>query len=271
MDIYVLIRQWWNFSFDNPELVKPIHSAIYFFSLDHCNRLGWKKKFGFPTEMVKEAIGVKSYNTYINAFNDLVEWGFYELIEKSKNQWSSNIIALSYFDKADVKALDKATMKHVTKQDESTCQSTGESNSSIIIPIYNNTNTQIHKYTNTQESHVEIVNSILTYYSFTEGANFDKFRIASQFVHMLHSDSKLDQFISQFDAYKKFKEQSKQIKHGFKSFIGTIENNFEDGGWCAENWQAKLNDLAPQAEQSVSDNIFETSEKVLQKLKSEIV
>jgi hypothetical protein len=51
--------------------------------------------------------------------NDLVEFGFIKLIEKSKNQYSSNIIALLNFDKAPDKALDKAMIKHVTKQGES--------------------------------------------------------------------------------------------------------------------------------------------------------
>ena len=69
--------------------------------------------------MAKEAIGIRSYNTYINTLNDLVEFGFIKLIEKSKNQYSSNIIALSNFDKAHDKALDKALIKHGTKQRES--------------------------------------------------------------------------------------------------------------------------------------------------------
>jgi hypothetical protein len=69
--------------------------------------------------MAKEAIGIRSYNTYINTLNDLVEFGFVKLIEKSKNQYSSNIIALSNFNKAPDKALDKAMIKHETKQHES--------------------------------------------------------------------------------------------------------------------------------------------------------
>lgn len=77
--------------------------------------------------MAKEAIGIRSYNTYINTLNDLIEFGFIKLIEKSKNQFSSNIIALSKFNKAHDKALDKALIKHTTKQH----QSTGESISSI--------------------------------------------------------------------------------------------------------------------------------------------
>jgi len=119
MNGYELSRNWFDWSFENPEKVSPNHSALYFFAIEHCNRLGWRKKFGFPTEMAKDAIGIKSYNTYIKTLNDLVDWGFINMIERSKNQYSSNIIALSNFDKALNKALDEAIVKHVTKQSES--------------------------------------------------------------------------------------------------------------------------------------------------------
>jgi hypothetical protein len=129
MDIFKLYRNFWDFAFENPEKIKPNHIAIFSFSIEHCNRLGWKRKFGLPSTMTMEAVGIKSYNTYITAFNELVQYGFIELIEKSKNQYSSNIIALSNNFKANDKALDKALIKHTTKQSEST----GESISSIDI------------------------------------------------------------------------------------------------------------------------------------------
>jgi len=119
MNSYELSRKWFDWTFENPERINPNHTALYFFIIEHCNRLGWKEKFGLPTTMAKEAIGIRSYNTYINTLNDLVEFGFIKLIEKSKNQYSSNIIALSNFDKATDKALDKALTKHGTKQGES--------------------------------------------------------------------------------------------------------------------------------------------------------
>lgn len=133
MNGYELSRKWFDWSFENPEKISPNHSALYFFAIEHCNRLGWREKFGFPTEMAKDAIGIKSYTTYIKTLNDLVEWGFIKMIERSKNQYSSNIIALSNFDKALDKALDKAMSKHVLKHDESTC----ESIVSIIKPLTN--------------------------------------------------------------------------------------------------------------------------------------
>ncbi len=116
---YSLSRDWFDFAFENPEKIKPSHGILYFFIIEHCNRLGWKEKFGLPTTMVKEAIGIRSYNTYINTLNDLVDWGFIKMIEKSKNQYSSNIVALSNFNKA----LGKALIKHGSKQRESTSES----------------------------------------------------------------------------------------------------------------------------------------------------
>ncbi len=137
MNGYDLSRKWFDWSFENPERINPNHTALYFFIIEHCNRLGWKEKFGLPTTMAKEAIGIRSYNTYINTLNDLVEFGFINLIEKSKNQYSSNIVALSNFDKAPDKALDKALIKHGTKQRESTDSiNKQETKEQIYIPEF---------------------------------------------------------------------------------------------------------------------------------------
>ena len=131
---YELSRSWFDFCFVNPELITPSHAAVFFFAIEHCNRLGWKTKFGFPTEIAKEAVGIKSYNTYMKVFNDLVGWGFFKIIQKSKNQFSANIIALSKYDEALDKALDKALIKQEGKQDESSLQSNDS-----IDKQYNNT------------------------------------------------------------------------------------------------------------------------------------
>ena len=124
MNSYELSRNWFDFCFENPEKVRPIHTAIYFFAIEHCNRLGWKKKFGFPSQMVMEALGIKNWKTYSKALQEIVNFGFIEMIEKSKNQYSSNIISLKSATvkngEAPTKALDKALAKHSTKQGQST-------------------------------------------------------------------------------------------------------------------------------------------------------
>lgn len=141
MDIYKLYRNFWDYAFNNPEKIKPNHVAIYSFAIEHCNRLGWKQKFGFPTSMVLEATGIKSYSVYKKTFDDLVEYGFINVIEYSKNQYSSNIIALKENNKANDKALNKALTKHMSKHLQSTRQSTD----SIDKQIYNNTNIQVYR------------------------------------------------------------------------------------------------------------------------------
>jgi hypothetical protein len=120
MDYFKIMRRFWNWCFDNPDKIKPTHISIFTFAVEHCNRLGWKKKFGFPTMMVMEAIGVKSINTYSKALNELCEFGLIEIVEKSKNQWSANVIAISIFDEATDEALDTARIKHGIKHAYST-------------------------------------------------------------------------------------------------------------------------------------------------------
>lgn len=127
MNGYELSRNWFDWCFENPEKINPNHTAIYFFAIEHCNRMGWKNKFGFPSQMTMEALGIKKHQTYIKYFNDLVEWGFFILVEKSRNQYSANIISLNNAMTKNGKALDKANIKHTAKQTESN----GQSNSSI--------------------------------------------------------------------------------------------------------------------------------------------
>ena len=133
MNGYELSRDWFDWCFENPEKINPNHTAIYFFAVEHCNRLGWREKFGFPTQMAMDAIGIKKHQTYIKYFNDLCEWGFFKLVQKSQNQYSANIISLQSAIPKKGKALDKAIINHGAKQ----TQTMGQSNSSIIKPINN--------------------------------------------------------------------------------------------------------------------------------------
>lgn len=137
MNSYELSRAFIDWAFENPDKIKPIHYGIYYFAIEHCNRLGWKDKFGLPSQMVMEAIGVKNWRTYSAGLNDLVEFGFIKMIEISKNQYSSNIIAIvkntKAPTKATTKALDKALSTHSTKHSQSTVSIDKQSNNITII------------------------------------------------------------------------------------------------------------------------------------------
>ncbi|WP_353159299.1 hypothetical protein [Myroides odoratus] len=135
MNGYELSRVWFDFCFENPEKIKPNHTALYFFIIEHCNRLGWKENFGLPTSMTMEAIGMKTYKSYISTLADLIDFGFIMMIEKSKNQYTANIIALNKKAKAKSKALSKALSKAEPKQS----QKQDQSKVSIDKPINNRT------------------------------------------------------------------------------------------------------------------------------------
>ena len=147
---YDLSRSWFDFAFENPDKISPNHAALFFFAIENCNRLGWKKQFGLPATMAMEAIGIRSYNTYKKVFDDLVEWGFFKLVQKSKNQYSSNVIALSIFEGAIDKALDKALTKHITKHPTKQSE-------------YNKTIEQINKETHIGENEKNWKNDFDTY------------------------------------------------------------------------------------------------------------
>ncbi len=111
MNGYNLIRDWYNFKFENPSKVKASHSDFYCYLIDRWNRLGQKHEFGLPTSVTMESLGIGSYNTYKKTLQDLIDFGFIKLVSESKNQHQSKVIALSKNDKATDKALDEATNK----------------------------------------------------------------------------------------------------------------------------------------------------------------
>ena len=128
MTSYELSRTWFDWAFENPEKIKPSHTALFFWIIEQANRMGWKEKFGLPTLHSMELLGIKSKNTYYSSLKDLVDWGFIIIIEKSKNQNSANIISISAasnFESAGKSALDSALIQHVSQQVNSTCVSGG--------------------------------------------------------------------------------------------------------------------------------------------------
>lgn len=120
MNSYQLSKIFCDWAIENPSRVKPEHYAIYFFAIERCNRLSWKRNFGLPAFEVMEVTGIKSYNSYKKYFEELVEFGFFEVVQRSKNQHTACVVALSNFDKATQKQIestceadDKATQKQV--------------------------------------------------------------------------------------------------------------------------------------------------------------
>jgi len=135
MNGYNLIRDWYNFKFENPSKVKAIHSDFYCYLIDRWNRLGQKNEFGLPTSVTMESLGIGSYNTYKKTLNDLIDFGFIKVVSESKNQHQSKVIALSKNDKATDKALDEANNKALDKAPDTIIkQKNKETNEQSIAP-----------------------------------------------------------------------------------------------------------------------------------------
>ena len=215
MNSYELSRNWFDWCFENPEKINPNHTAIYFFAIEHCNRLGWKQKFGFPSQMTMEALGIKKHQTYIKYFNDLIDFGFIKLVEKSKNQYSSNIISLISAVPKNGKALDKANINHTAKQTESIWQS----NSSIDKQINNITNKPINN--NNEKFYQELIfseswietTSMQSKNKFRPNQVKEKLEEFNTFIN-LGFDIKVNkkEYASHFLRWLNTKENPKQIK-----------------------------------------------------------
>lgn len=140
---YELTRSFFDFAFENPDLVSPTECAVFLWLVELNNRLGWPVKFGCPASQTMAATGIKSYNTYRKAFLKLVDWGFVKVVQESRNQYTANIIALSKFNKPLDKALDKALTRHLTKHlkgtYQSTCDINKQGNKETIKPINHET------------------------------------------------------------------------------------------------------------------------------------
>lgn len=144
MNWYNLSRDWFEFLYSNNDKCKHIHTVLYFYILDLWNKLWQKEKFWLPTQMTMEMLGIWSYNTYKKAYDDLVKRWFIKEVNKSTNQYSSRIIAMSKYDKA----LDEATDKSLYKATyEATDKPTDKPTDIIDKQINKETNKQINNNT----------------------------------------------------------------------------------------------------------------------------
>jgi hypothetical protein len=112
---YELTSWWFSFMSENSDKVETKHTALYLYIVEMFNKRNWVETIGLPTDFTMGVLNISSYKTYSNTLNDLIEFGFIKLVEKSKNQHTSNKVAL-------VKNA-KASSSHIPKQIESNDQS----------------------------------------------------------------------------------------------------------------------------------------------------
>jgi hypothetical protein len=91
---YALSRAWFDFAFENPDLVNCNHTALYMWLIELNNRKGFVVKFPFNTEDACVACGVKNRKTIWKAMNELVDFGFVTMIHKSADRHKATVISI---------------------------------------------------------------------------------------------------------------------------------------------------------------------------------
>lgn len=89
-----LSSKFYEWAFENRQLLKPTVPALYFYLIEVCKKLGYKEQFSISPKECMEGMGVSSYNTYKSAFDILCDHGFVTIIKKSCNHYQANIITL---------------------------------------------------------------------------------------------------------------------------------------------------------------------------------
>jgi len=107
MNGYDLSHKFFEWAFNNREDFKPAVSALYFYLVEICNTLGWKKEFSISAKECMEGMGVSGYNTYKSAFDVLCKHGFIKVVKKSCNHYQANVITLLNFDRVTDKVTNK--------------------------------------------------------------------------------------------------------------------------------------------------------------------
>ncbi|MBE7691167.1 hypothetical protein [Tenacibaculum piscium] len=163
-----------------------------------------------------EVLSIRSHKTYSKTLNELVEFGFLNMIEKSKNQWTANVISLSNFKKSESKSLDNAITEapeELDKPEEKT------------VPVI-----QMTPSTTFFESTKDFRKKVGSFFS--QNTEVLEMRMFSYF-RSLDNKGEFDAFKLQTEAYMKYKVKSSEKVHGWNSYS-------QGGEWKEVNWIDKL-------------------------------
>ena len=125
---YKLTKKWFEFIAEQDDN-KPIDTALFWFIVELSNKLNWKKEFSLPTYDTMEVLGISDYRTYKKALDKLINYGFINMIQKSKNQYTANKIAFG----------DKCYCKKYNGTTNSTTNSTTNDTPVIDKPLNDKT------------------------------------------------------------------------------------------------------------------------------------
>jgi len=92
---YILSKQWFEWVRKTDKNVRPIHGVLYLWIVELNNRMEWKEVFELPSKYSMESTRIIGKNNFLNALNDLIEWGFITMVKKSVSRHHGNQISIN--------------------------------------------------------------------------------------------------------------------------------------------------------------------------------
>lgn len=88
----------------------------------------------------------------------------------------------------------------------------------------------------------DICKDVLEFWDLNQMKNSNVHIILSQFLYVMDTNDRIDEFAKQFYAYKEYKvlNGNGRYKHLLQNFIGSQSERFQDGKWQSENWVLRL-------------------------------
>lgn len=219
------------------------------------------KCFDIKAKALSKAVQMQSQNTaeslpiYIN--NKLLNF-------KPLNNMD---ILLKIFEPEKVEKLSKENIKHIERNLNLILQKNFHE---IAFHDLNNSNFSLQIQENEHKKKENILATIYEFFGINELNNFRLFAITEEFVDFLMNTSQIKSFEENFFYYTKYKELTNEKLHGFPKFIGTPDQNYENGIWKSENYKTKIkrleNNQGITKMTVVKDNLDEGKENLRKRL-----
>lgn len=223
------IKGFYSWVFDNQDKqIKPQHISLYIFMVNQNNRNNWVKWFKLPFDLAMTGSCISSKKTYYTCLTDLQKWKLISY-EKGINNWKAPLIKLEVLK-------DTSTVPQSEPQQDlsstTTVTATAPQPTPNIKPITSN-NIEVR-----QDKQEEV----LRFFGFSMIPQYiNQQRMVMEFFKDRSKAGELDDFIIQFDAYRKYfsVEENKRYRHSMNNFLGSAESEFSNGKWKSENWTEK--------------------------------
>lgn len=146
----------------------------------------------------------------------------------------------------------EAYAKHMEDENENVNNSNKEQKLNDPIKTYIEKNPEEFKPEHTKFA-IEICDYLNVPHPESGAGATKGFRYVRQFVKNMDELKKIEYFRLQFKYYKIVWSATDLRKHSYENFLGTFQNNYEDGAWCSKDWKKEAPKEYKREERTMED------------------